>query len=99
MDAQSEGGGSPSLRCSQSSIQSSASATTPSTPSTPSTSPATTGCQQTQLNEDLNQLAAYLAKEKAPKGLHNALQQIRDACERVAKQSTTDAIHSLQEAV
>jgi hypothetical protein len=96
MDAQSEGGGSPSPRCSQSSVQSSASATTLGTPST---SPATTGCQQTQLNEDFNQLAAYLAKEKAPKGLHNALQRIRDACERVAKQSTTDAIHSLQEAV
>jgi hypothetical protein len=89
MDAQSEGGGSLSPGCSQSSVQSSASATTPSTPST---SLATTGCQQTQLNEDFNQLAAYLAKEKALKGLHNALKWICDACERVTKQSTTDVI-------
>ena len=58
------------------------------------------GSQQTHLNEDFEQLAAYLVKEKAPKGLHNALERIRDAYERrVEPTKTSTAIHTLQEAV
>ena len=52
------------------------------------------------LNEDFKQLATYLVKEKAPKGLHNALERIRDAYERrVEPTKTSTAIHTLQEAV
>jgi hypothetical protein len=51
------------------------------------------------LNSEFNQLAAYLAKEKAPKGLHDALERIRDAYGRTTTQATTVAIYSLQQAV
>jgi hypothetical protein len=59
----------------------------------------TTECRQKQLNNEFNQLAAYLAKEKALEGLHKALERIHDAYKRATVQATTDAIHSLQEAV
>jgi hypothetical protein len=59
----------------------------------------TTECWQKQLNNEFNQLAAYLAKEKALEGLYKALGRIYDAYKRATAQATTDAIHSLQEAV
>jgi hypothetical protein len=59
-----------------------------------------TGSQQTCSNDDIELLAAYLVKEKAPKGLHDALERIRDAFERrVEPTETSKAIHTLQEAV
>jgi hypothetical protein len=51
------------------------------------------------LNSEFNQLAAYLAKEKAPKGFYDALERIRDAYGRATTQATTVAIYSLQQAV
>src|SRR5277367_1837312 len=46
------------------------------------------------------QLAAYLANKKALEGLRNSLQRIHDAYYKlVEKQTTTDAIWTLQEAV
>jgi hypothetical protein len=57
-------------------------------------------CQQTNLNAEFEQLAAYLVDRKAPKALCKALQRIQDAFEENAsKQTTTDAIYTLQEAV
>ena len=57
-------------------------------------------CQQTNLNAKFKQLAAYLVDRKAPKALCKALQRIQDAFEENAsKQTTTDAIYTLQEAV
>jgi hypothetical protein len=59
-----------------------------------------TGSQQTRSNNDIELLAVYLVKEKAPKGLHNALEQIRDTFEQHVKPTeTSKAIHTLQEAV
>jgi hypothetical protein len=101
MDSQSEGGGgsSPGSPRSSSSSSSSRSDATGATTATQSTLLETTGCQQTKLNSEFNQLATYLAEEKAPKGLHDALKRICDAFKRVTTQAATDAIHSLQEAV
>jgi polyhydroxyalkanoate synthesis regulator phasin len=97
MDSQSGGGGGLSPGSSQSSVGSSASSATTTIPSTPST---TTGCQQTHLKDEFEELAAYLAREKAPKRVRNALKRIHDAYEeRAQKQTTTDAIQSLQEAI
>jgi hypothetical protein len=57
-------------------------------------------CQQTNLNAEFEQFAAYLVDRMAPKALREALQRIQDAFEENAsKQTTTDAIHTLQEAV
>jgi hypothetical protein len=42
----------------------------------------TTECRQKQLNNEFNQLAAYLAKEKALEGLHKALGRIYNAYKR-----------------
>ena len=48
------------------------------------------------LNEDFEQLAAYLVKEKAPKGLHNALERICDIYKRyIEPTKTTIAIYTL----
>ena len=48
------------------------------------------------LNKDFEQLATYLVKEKAPKGLYNALERIRDAYERrVEPTKTSMAIYTL----
>ena len=48
------------------------------------------------LNKDFEQLAAYLVKEKAPKGLHNALEQIHDMYKRYIEPTKTSiAIHTL----
>jgi hypothetical protein len=44
---------------------------------------------------EFNQLAAYLAKEKALKGLYKALRRIYNVYKRATAQATTDAIHSL----
>jgi hypothetical protein len=59
----------------------------------------TTECRQKQLNNEFNQPAAYLAKEKALKGLYKALGRIYNVYKRATAQATTDTIHSLQEAV
>jgi hypothetical protein len=51
------------------------------------------GSQQTRLNEDFEQLTAHLVKEKAPKGLYNALERIRDAYGPLIEPTeTTEAI-------
>jgi hypothetical protein len=64
------------------------------------TPPKTIGCQQTTLEDEFEELAAYLAKEKAPKAVRNAFKWIYDAyAKRVDKQATSDAIRTLQEAV
>jgi hypothetical protein len=104
MDSDSEGaGGSPS--CSPWSSDggrdgSRSDATNATTTTIPATQPETTGCQQATLKDEFNELAAYLAKEKAPKAIHIAFKRIRDAyTECVDKQTTTDAIRTLQEAV
>src|SRR3979490_1430469 len=41
-------------------------------------------CQQTNLNTEFEQLAAYLVDRKAPKALGKALQRIQDAFEENA---------------
>ena len=105
MDFQGEGGDdsppdSPWSSSSSSSSGSGRSDASDATTATQSTLLETTGCQQTTLNSEFNQLAVYLAKEKAPERLRNALKRIRDAfTERIEKQTTTDAIQSLHEAV
>jgi hypothetical protein len=100
MEAQSEGEDSQLPRWSQDSSQSSASSATTTIPSTPSAPPVTTGSQQTHLKDEFEELAAFLADEKAPKKVRSAFRRIYDAFqERVEKQATTDAIHTLQEAV
>ena len=54
------------------------------------------GSQQTHLNEDFEQLATYLVKEKAPKGLYNALKRIYNAYKRYIEPTKTSiAIHTL----
>ena len=94
-----EGGDSPPDSPWSSSSSSSGSDASDATTATQSTLLETTGCQQTTLNSEFNQLAAYLAKEKAPEGLRKALRRIRDALTEREKKTTTDAIQSLQEAI
>jgi hypothetical protein len=73
---------------------------TGATTTIPATPPETTGCQQATLKEEFEKLAAYLAKEKAPKAVHNAFQRIHDAyAERADKQATTDAIRTVRPAI
>jgi hypothetical protein len=97
MDSESEGEGGWPPESPRSS--SSSSDATGATAATQSILPETTGCQQTKLSSEFKQLAAYLAKEKAPKELGGALERIRDAYKRATTPATTDVIHSLQEAV
>lgn len=56
-------------------------------------------CQQTNLNTEFEQIAAYLVDKKAPASLQVALQRIQDAYADASKQTTTEAIHTLQKAV
>ena len=56
-------------------------------------------CQQIELNTEFEQLAAYLVDKKAPETLQSALQRIQDAYINASKQTTTNAIHTLQKAV
>ena len=56
-------------------------------------------CQQIDLNAEFEQLAAYLVDKKAPETLQTALQRIQDAYTDASKQTTTNAIHTLQRAV
>lgn len=56
-------------------------------------------CQQTDLNTEFEQLTAYLVDKKAPEMLQVALQRIQDAYTDASKQTTTEAIHTLQRAV
>jgi cell division septation protein DedD len=60
------------------------------------TPPETIGCQQATLKDEFNQLAAYLAEEKALKAVRNAFKQTYDAyTERVDNQATKDSFHLL----
>ena len=56
-------------------------------------------CQQIDLNTEFEQLAAYLVDKKAPETLQTALQRIHNAYTVASKQTTTNAIHTLQRAV
>jgi hypothetical protein len=99
MDSDSEGSsGAPlwSPRSSDSSDGGSGSnATTPphSTPHEPNS------CQQIDLSTEFKQLAVYLVNKKASETLQTALQRIYDAYIVALKQTTTNAIHTLQRAV
>jgi hypothetical protein len=56
--------------------------------------------QQNTLKADIDELAGYLAAEKAPKRPRRAIERIRDAhTRRAQEQTTTDTIQILQKAV
>jgi hypothetical protein len=59
-----------------------------------------TGSQQTRSNDDIKLLAVYLVKEKAPKRLHDILEQIQNTFEQhIEPTETSKAIYTLQETV
>jgi hypothetical protein len=52
------------------------------------------------LRTEFDIIKAYLAKEKTPESVRNALERVREAtAKRNSEQSTTDVLHVLQEAI
>ena len=86
-----------SPRGSQSSDASSSDATTDTGCSTP---PKPTECLQTDIKTDIETIATYLVRERAPKAVQAAIGRVSDAyAKRVDQKNTEQAIRQLQAVV